>query len=371
MKILYFLNGSNFTSAGGMEYHLVDITAWMERKGVRTACAVRKGTYLERVLLQDKQNLYPLTWTGPLKFIAFFQMARALLAFAPDIVSVNRERDIKRVYFMVKLMGLFLRRKPKIVAIFQNVGWRDSFRLDKLDGLIFLNEYTKQDYLSWNKEAESKSTIINYGIPMPGIDAAERSRPDRPRRYFKDLGFPLIGMVGEFRKNQSELIDVGFHLKKKHPDFMIVFVGRGSDAETKPLRDKIEKLGLTKNFFFAGAVDRKVIPDVFYDLDLSVTTNRAEAFGLVFIESLASYAPLVAYRSGGPVEILEKGGGVLVDGGPEDMANRIATLISDHRLRTEMGKAARRVAEIHYSIDAMGERHYAFYRCLLDEGKGA
>jgi len=366
MKILYFLNGSNFSSAGGMEYHLVDITTWLEGKGVQTACAVRKGTYLERVLLRDKQHVHPLTWTGPLKFIAFFQVAWAILSFAPDIVSINRERDIKRIYSMVKLMGVFLGKKPKIVAIFQNVGWRGSFKLDKLDGLIFLNEYTKQDYLSWNREAEKKSKVINYGIPMPVIDVTERSKPDRARRYFKGIGFPLIGMVGEFRKNQAELIDVAFLLKKKHPDFVIVFVGRGSEAETKPLKEKIEKLGLTKNFLFAGAVDRTLIPDLFYDFDLSVTTNRAEAFGLVFIESLASYTPLVAYKSGGPVEILEKGGGILVQDGPEDMAERISMLLSDHLMRTEMGKAGRKVAEKYFSIDAMGEQHYGFYRKLLE-----
>ncbi len=365
MKILYVLNGSNFSSAGGMEYHLIDITNWLEGKGVVTAKAVRKGTFLHKNLLCDKSNVYPLSWTGFSKLFGLFQAGKAILDFSPDIISINRERDIKRIFFIVKFMGLFLKKKPKIVAIFQNIGWRSSFNLGKLDGLIFINNYTKQDYIFWNKEAENKSVIINYGIPMPEVNFTEKLNPNRDRKYFKGVGFPLIGMVGEFRKNQAELIDVAYHLKKKRPDFTIAFVGRGSEDEIRPLQEKIDQMGLTNNFIFAGNVDRKRIPDIFYDLDISVTTNRSEAFGLVFIESLASSTPLIAYSSGGPVEILTKGGGILVPGGPEEMAEKIFTVISDHGLRKSLGTAGRSVAEKYFSIDAMGENHYNFYLNIL------
>ncbi len=365
MKILYVSNGSNFSSAGGMEYHLIDITKWLEGKGVDTALAVRKGSFIHRNLLCDKSNVYPLSWTGPAKIISFFQVGKAILDFSPDIISINRERDIKRIYSIVKFMGLFLKKKPKIIAIFQNIGWRSSFDLGKLDGLIFLNDYTKQDYISWNRSAEKKSRIIYYGIHLPKVNLAEKLDPNRERKYFKGIGFPIIGMVGEFRKNQSELIDVAYHLKKKCPDFTVAFVGRGSDKETKPLKEKIDRLGLSQNFVFTGRVDRERIPDVFYDLDISVTTNRAEAFGLVFIESLALYTSLVAYDSGGPVEILKKGGGILVHGGPEEMAEKLFVLVSDHELRKSLSIAAREAAEKYFSIDSMGENHYNFYSNVL------
>ena len=367
MKILYFLNGSNVSTAGGMEYHLVDITNWLEKKGVEVAIAVRKGTYIQKHLLQGKSNVIPLTWTGVKKIYAFYQAAKAIVKFSPDIISINRERDIKRIYYIAKIAGIFLRHKPKLVAIFQNIGWRESFDLSRLDGLIFLNNYTKEHYLSWNKKAENKARIFNYGISMPHVDTLKKFNPGRERRYFQGIGFPLIGMVGEFRKNQSELIDVAYELKTKVPHFTIAFVGKGSEQEIRPLKEKIDRLGLKKNFLFSGNVDHSKIPDVFYDLDISVTTNRAEAFGLVFIESLASYTPLVAYASGGPVEILEKGGGFLVSGGPAEMAEKLYLLISDYTLRKSTGLAGRQAAEKYFSIDAMGNNHYAFYSNLLME----
>lgn len=365
MKILYIMNGSNFASAGGMEYHLVDITKWFQKKGIETACAVRKGTLIETKLLGGWTTVYPLQWTGVSKIIGFFQLCSAILRFSPDVISINRERDIKRAYYTTKLLSFMSRKRPKLVAIFQNVGWRDSFRLAKLDGLIFVNDYTSRDYLSWNVDAESISRKIYYGIPLPDVDLPEKMNTARKRRYFRDLGFPLIGMVGEFRKNQSELIDVAFHLKHKLKSFTIAFIGRGTDAETAPLKEKIERLGLTDHFLFAGQVDHAHMPDVYYDLDISVTTNKVEAFGIVFIESLAGGTPLVAFSSGGPVEILKKGGGMLVDGGPEEMAERIYRLLTDHTVRNELSQTARSVAEEHYSFDAMAEKHLKFYRELI------
>ena len=368
MKILYISNGSNFVGAGGMEYHLVDITNWLEAKGVETALAVRKGTYIQRNLLHDRPNVYPLSWTGFNKILSFFQMAKAIRDFSPDIISINRERDIIRVFYVTKCMSFFLKKRPKIVSVFHNVGWKGSFSLEKLDGLIFPNNYIKQGYVPSGARAENKSAVLYHGVHLIKVDPLLKLNPSRPRKYFKEIGFPLIGMIGELRKNQSELIDVAYHLKKRISDFTMAIVGRGTEEEVGSLKRKIDRMGLAKNFIITGGVGREHIPDIFYDLDISVTTNRSEPFGIVFIESLASYTPLIAYDSGGPVEVVEKGGGILVKGGPEEMAGKIYALLSDNELRKSLAIAGRTAAEKYFSVDAMGEQHYNFYLNILKTG---
>jgi glycosyltransferase involved in cell wall biosynthesis len=368
LKILYVCNASNFIGIGGMEYHLLDITTWFEKHGVATALAVRKDTYFQREILRNQKHVYPLSWTGIRKILSFFQVADAIRQFSPDIISINREKDIIRIYYIAKIMGFFSKNKPKIVAVFHNPGWRRYHILGKLDGILFPTQFMKQGYLPNNRGAEGKSAVIYHGINVHDVDTAEKFDPGRKRRFFKDRGFPLIGMIGEMRKNQTELIDAAYLLKKKMKDFTITFVGRGNDDEIKSLQEKINRLGLSDNFVFTGRVDRALIPDVLHDLDLTVTTNRDEPFGIVHIESLASCTPLVAYNSGGPVEILERGGGILVDGGPAEMADNIYTLLSDHDLRKSLGLAGRAAVEKYFSIDAMGEQHYRFYQGIL-EGK--
>jgi len=366
VKILYVCNASNFDGIGGMEYHLLDITTWMEGHGVLTALAVRRDTFFHRKILRERQNVYPLSWTGLHKILSFFQVANAIREFSPDIISINREKDIIRIFVITKSVGLFLKKKPKIVAVFHNPGWQRFYILGMLDGILFPTLFMKKGYLKKNMGAETKSAIIYHGINVHAVDMAEKLNPDRKRKFFKGKGFPLIGMIGEMRKNQTELIDAAYHLKKKKKDFTIVFVGRGNDDEIKSLQEKIDRLGLAENFLFTGRVDRSLIPDVLYDLDISVTTNRDEPFGIVHIESLASCTPLVAYNSGGPVEILERGGGILVDGGPEEMAESIFKAISDQELRKSLGLAGRAAVEKYFSIDSMGEQHYRFYQAVLD-----
>jgi glycosyltransferase involved in cell wall biosynthesis len=365
MRILYISNASNFQGIGGMEYHLLDITTWLKAKGVEVGLAVREGTFFQRTILRDRPNVYPLSWTGTGKVRSIFQVARAMRDFSPDIISINRERDILRIFFIVKLMGLFLRKKPKIAAVFHNAGGRRFYVLGQLDGILFPTRYMQQEYIPYNRSAEKKSIVIHHGIPLPAVDPAGKLDLARERKFFKGRGFPLIGMIGEMRKNQTELIDVAAFLKKKHPNFTIAFIGRGTEDEIALMKDKIHRLGLSDNFIFTGRVDRKDIPNVLFDLDLSVTTNRSEPFGIVHIESLASYTPVVAYNSGGAVEILEKGGGVLVEGGAEEMAETLSRLISDHEARRALGMAGRAVVKKYFSIDSMGERHLQFYADLL------
>lgn len=368
MKILYVCNASNFIGIGGMEYHLLDITTWLEEHGVSTALAVRKDTFFQRTILQNRQRVYPLSWTGLHKIISFFEVAKAIREFSPDIISINREKDIIRVFFIAKFVGMFMQVKPKIVAVFHNPGWQRYYVLGMLDGILFPTRFMQKGYIPKNRSVETKSTVIYHGIALHTVDKPRKFNPNRERKFFKGRGFPLIGMIGEMRKNQTELIDAAYYLKQKRKDFVVALVGRGNDDEIKSLQEKIDRLGLQDNFIFTGRVDRSLIPDILYDLDISVTTNRDEPFGIVHIESLASCTPLVAYNSGGPVEILGKGGGILVDGGPEEMAEKIFMIISDDTLRKSLGLAGRAAVEKHFSIDAMGKQHYQYYQDIM-EGK--
>jgi glycosyltransferase involved in cell wall biosynthesis len=170
-------------------------------------------------------------------------------------------------------------------------------------------------------------------------------------------------MVRELWKNPEELVDVARYLVDAHPDITIAFIG-GYDGSA-PLQEKIDRSGLRKNFVLTGRLDRNLIPDVFHDLDLSVSPHRNEGFGIVHIESPAGYTPVVAYNSGGLVEILCKGGGVLVDGKIEAFANAILYLLGDDEKRKQLGLTGRRVVEENFSIDAMGRNHLSFYEKLF------
>lgn len=347
-----------------MEYHLVDVTGQLKERGVKVGFAVRKGTFLERELLAGEPDVFPLTCTGIRKVISWFQLLRAIVRFKPDIISVNRERDVVQTYLTVKLYNILFKKKAKVMSVFHNIGWKFPFNIDWLDGAIFPNLYIKNEYIH-SQNTNHLQRVIYHGINIDKFFYKNNNEIDRARKFFVGKSGPIIGMVGEFRKNQIELVDVAIYLRAKTDKFTFALVGRGSDEEIETLNKKIRVNNLENNFIITGNVHRNKIPDIFYDLDISVTTYRLEAFGMVFIESLASYTPLIAYNSGGPVEILANGGGRLVDGGPQEMAEQIFRLISDTELRCTMGIEARESAEQYFSISAMGRQHFDFYVELL------
>lgn len=94
---------------------------------------------------------------------------------------------------------------------------------------------------------------------------------------------------------------------------------------------------------------------------LIMTPKWVEAFGNVAIEALACGVPVIAYRRGGPAEIVEAGvSGYLVE--PDDvrgLAEAIARLDQLDRA------AARARAESDYSLSAMGDRLEAWFQDLL------
>lgn len=359
MKIV-FVNNARVCS--GCEDHLLDVAVWLRDNGVDPVFLVREEGILRERLDLLNIRYYPV-FTSTNKLFLPFRIARALMAEKPDIVSVNREHNVMPVYAAAGLAAPFLPRRPKLAVVFHTPTGRWYPRLASFDGIVGTSRYTAESFVRANPGIAKKIEAIHYGIRLPAVDPVRKLDRDRPRRFFRDRKFPIIGMVGELWKNQEELVDAAAEMVRIYPEMTIAFIG-GYDP-SPALMAKIAASGCPDNFVLTGRVERKLIPDVFFDLDLSVSTHRNEGFGIVHIESLAACTPAVAYNSGGLVEILEKGGGVLVDGGTADFARAVLDLLGDDERRFRLGKDGRRVVEEHFSIDAMGNKHLAFYRRLL------
>ncbi|MBF2078237.1 MAG: glycosyltransferase family 4 protein [Synechococcales cyanobacterium T60_A2020_003] len=85
---------------------------------------------------------------------------------------------------------------------------------------------------------------------------------------------------------------------------------------------------------------------------LIMTPKWVEAFGNVAIEALACGVPVIAYRRGGPAEIVQQGktGWLVEPDSIQGLVEAIAKL--DQICRHD----CRRAAEVYYSLDAMGDR---------------
>ena len=89
-----------------------------------------------------------------------------------------------------------------------------------------------------------------------------------------------------------------------------------------------------------------------------------EHFGIVPLEAMAAYKPVVACNSGGPVETIKNGEtGFLCDPTPKDFALAMAKLIQDPEVAKRMGEQARQHVNDSFCTKIFGQRLNQF---LLD-----
>lgn len=92
-----------------------------------------------------------------------------------------------------------------------------------------------------------------------------------------------------------------------------------------------------------------------------MTPRWMEAFGNVAIEALACGVPVIAYRRGGPAEIIQDGKtGFLVE--PDSIAGLVAAIA---RLDEIDRYVCRQQAEIEYSLAALGDRFEQWFHNIL------
>ncbi len=131
-------------------------------------------------------------------------------------------------------------------------------------------------------------------------------------------------------------------------DWTLTIVGDG------PARTDLAPLFPTDRTTLLGAVPADALPALYADADVFVWPGFKEAYGLVYLEAMASGLPVIGGRNGGvPDIVLDGKTGILAP--PEDSAAQAAAirqLIEDADLRRRMGPAARTHVAEHHDIKA-------------------
>ncbi|MDD2273219.1 MAG: glycosyltransferase family 4 protein [Desulfuromonadaceae bacterium] len=365
MKIILVNNGKGWS--GGQE-HLKDLAIELRNNGVEVHFLVRADTVNETRFAELGFTVhlmpYKYGWNG---IKAISNLVAVMRRERFDIVSINREHDLALTVLAYKL-AFPGKRHGRLMMSYHLPTERKQLLLGAVDAIVCISEHVKTKLVQSNPVAADKTTVLYYGIVLPQPPEETKFSRNRPRRFLAGRPFPVIGMVGEFWKNQIELVEMLPQLKQDFPKITVAFIGNNADQTlVKPLDVRARELGVEDNIVFTGLVPRQKIHDMFYDLDISVTTHRNEGFGIVHLESLASGTPVVAYNEGGFVDIFKgEDVGVIIDGGSTDFAAATVALLKDDERRFVMGRAGYKLVEKRYSLKAMGQTYLNFYNQLLD-----
>ena len=172
----------------------------------------------------------------------------------------------------------------------------------------------------------------------------------------------LVGLVGRFDpvKGHEVFLEAAAQMNASHSNIHYVLAGRGVDSSNGPLRDLIEKFGLTRRVHLLG--QRRDIGPVTAALDVATCSSHSEGFPNVIGEAMACCVPCVATDVGDAARVIGDTGLIVPADNPRDFADACIKLIDmPVEGRRKLGQAARSRVERHFSLAAAVEKYESLY----------
>ena len=151
-----------------------------------------------------------------------------------------------------------------------------------------------------------------------------------------------VGRLGP-EKNLPFLLRSFAGTAKAQPNIHLVIIGDGPERDN--LEDRAAQSGIGHQIHFTGLVPYQNVPNYLSMADAFVTASVTEVHPLTVIEALARGLPVLGINSPGISDSITDGvNGFLCE---EDLASftaKMMRLVSDHQLRINMGKNAKKMA---------------------------
>jgi glycosyltransferase involved in cell wall biosynthesis len=146
-----------------------------------------------------------------------------------------------------------------------------------------------------------------------------------------------------------------------------IFVVVGDNQNLKAMKDLCRRWGVVGSFQFLGWQSHDQIQEHYHGASVFVMPSLIEAFGVVFLEAMASGVPVIGGDVGGTRELIQDGvNGLLVRARDHQMlARKILTVLQDEAIRQKLiTNGLEKVKE--YGVARMVEETYDLYENLLD-----
>lgn len=322
------------------------------------------ATALERMLKSSGRS-YPVLWqdrpAGGVSLSLLRDFVRRIREVDPDLIHIRglgnegfhaavaaRRAGVRKVLVSIHgtqrdLVAPASRLRSAVVArILEPVTLRLA------DHIVTVCDFAaERDFLRPHRR--KLLAPVPNGVPLPTVD------PETRQRIRSELGIDpermtLISVSRlSVEKGVGDLAQALAALSPSARPLDVIILGDGPDRPD--LKEKFSRQsGITAHF--TGF--RKNVGDYLQAADLFVFPSWHENLSNALLEAMSFSLPVLATAVGGNVEVLRKGGGVLVPAqNPEAMMAALLPLLASAERRAALGAEARRVIEAHYSIDRM------------------
>jgi starch synthase len=269
--------------------------------------------------------------------------------------------------------------------------WIEKTAYEAAAGIIAVSGGMRDDILrSYPNVDPAKVHVIHNGIDLSGwqrpTGKAAETADDVVRRLGIDPERRAVVFVGRItrQKGLPYLLRAAENLPA---DVQLIMCAGAPDTPeiAKEVSDAFAELGKRRSgvIWIEEMLPREELVAVLAASTVFVCPSIYEPLGIVNLEAMACGLPVVGSATGGipeviddgvtgylvPIEQVQDGTGTPID--PDkfvaDLSDTLNRVLADPARAAEMGLAARKRVEDHFSWEAIGERTMALYRQILDE----
>jgi glycosyltransferase involved in cell wall biosynthesis len=211
-----------------------------------------------------------------------------------------------------------------------------------------------------NKGLKNNITPISNGINTKLFN------PNNDGEYLrKKFNLPkknIVMYAGRItpEKNLDVLVKAIPHVTKKTESHFL-FVGSGGEYKNY-LEDLAKELNVSKNTTFTNFLDWKDYPKIYSIADVFALPAESELQSIVTLEAVATGLPVVVVNKGALPELANSGNGFIFE--PKDnkeMAEQIINILTNKKLKKEMGKKSMKLIEKH-SLKTVASEYETAYK---------
>jgi glycosyltransferase involved in cell wall biosynthesis len=209
-----------------------------------------------------------------------------------------------------------------------------------------------------------------------GIDTERLFYPRNTEEYSSVVGEDLLDFLSVLSvgrvvpsKNIETLLKALAKVKGEVPGIKHVHLGNGSPEAMGRIEELKDSLGLGETSYFMGGIQKDELPHYYSWADVYALPTLWEGLGRAQIEALSCGTPVVT-TDDTPMNTIVRDGfnGFVVD--PKDphmLANRIAKLLGNEKLRKQMGGDRARKSVKKYDIGRVMEMNCENYDKVLEK----
>ncbi|HEX8325035.1 MAG TPA: glycosyltransferase family 4 protein [Tepidisphaeraceae bacterium] len=313
---------------------------------------------------------------GPADVRAYRELVRTLRELKPDVVHTHSSKagilgryaaktaGCRNVVHTIHGLAFTASTRPAVNNVYKYLERRAAPLTNTI--VCVADAMRDQSLAAGIGRAEQYVTVYSGMETRPFLD------PPVPRETTRAaLGLSpdhvVVGTIARLfdLKGHDDLIDLAPDLCRRFPRLRFLWVGDGSLRQK--LQARIESIGLTDRFLFAGLVPPARVPELTAAMDVLVHPSRREGLARALPQGQLAGCPVVTYDIDGNREGLINGEtGYLVR--PFDVAglgDKLATLLADPDQARAMGQAGRVFAAGRFDTKVMVDALDDVYRSSL------